>query len=69
MSKALLYDSAVCIGCKQCENTLSLRHCQDYSCVMASSHSVECIDLRDSTLCDSCRSQVDSNPSMAERHS
>jgi archaemetzincin len=49
-------------------HTLDLRHCQDYSCVMASSHSVEWIDLRESTLCDSCRSQVESNASMAEKH-
>jgi archaemetzincin len=48
-------------------HTLGLRHCQDYSCVMASSHSVEWIDLRDSTLCDSCRSHVESNLSMVEK--
>ncbi len=46
-------------------HTLGLRHCQDYSCVMASSHSVEWIDLRDSTLCDSCRSQVEASLSLA----
>ena len=46
-------------------HTLNLRHCQDYSCVMASSHSVEWIDVRESTLCDSCRSQIESNASMA----
>jgi archaemetzincin len=40
-------------------HTLGLRHCEDYSCVMASSHSVEWIDLRDSTMCDSCRSQAE----------
>ena len=33
-------------------HTLELRHCQDYSCVMASSHSVEWIDL-ESAMCDS----------------
>ncbi len=48
-------------------HTLDLRHCQDYNCVMASSHSVEWIDLRESTLCDSCRLQVESNASMAEK--
>jgi archaemetzincin len=48
-------------------HTLGLRHCQDYSCVMASSHSVEWIDLRDSTLCDSCRPHVESNLSMVEK--
>ncbi len=47
-------------------HTLELRHCQDYRCVMASSHSVEWIDLRESTLCDSCRLQLESNGSFAE---
>ena len=36
-------------------HTLDLRHCQDYRCVMASSHAVEWIDLRESTFCDACR--------------
>ena len=40
-------------------HTLSLRHCQDYRCVMASSHAVEWIDLRESVLCEACRSQVE----------
>jgi archaemetzincin len=66
---ALLRQRLVKESIHEMGHTLGLRHCQDYSCVMASSHSVEWIDLRDSTLCDSCRSQVDSSPSMAERHS
>ena len=45
-------------------HTLDLRHCQEYSCVMASSHAVEWIDLRGSTLCDSCRSQVELKTSL-----
>ena len=49
-------------------HTLGLRHCQDYSCVMASSHSVEWIDLRESTLCDSCRYQLEASLSTAESH-
>jgi archaemetzincin len=40
-------------------HTLDLRHCQDYRCAMASSHAVEWIDLRESTLCESCRSRVE----------
>jgi archaemetzincin len=40
-------------------HTLGLRHCQDYRCVMASSHAVEWIDLRETTLCDSCRAQAE----------
>ena len=46
-------------------HTLKLRHCQDYRCVMASSHSVEWIDLRESALCDACRSQVESKAALA----
>ena len=39
-------------------HTLSLRHCEDYRCVMASSHAVEWIDLRDSVMCESCQNAV-----------
>jgi len=39
-------------------HTLNLTHCGDYRCVMASSHAVEWIDLKDSALCGMCRSAV-----------
>jgi archaemetzincin len=39
-------------------HTLNLHHCQDYRCMMSSSHSVEWIDLRENTFCDSCQSEV-----------
>ncbi|HTW59064.1 MAG TPA: archaemetzincin [Terriglobales bacterium] len=39
-------------------HTLNLHHCQDYRCAMASAHAVEWIDLRESTLCESCQSQI-----------
>jgi len=45
-------------------HTLDLRHCQDYRCAMASSHAVEWIDLRESTLCEACRSQAESKAAM-----
>jgi len=35
-------------------HTLQLTHCEDYRCVMASSHAVEWIDLKDSALCAAC---------------
>jgi len=35
-------------------HTLNLTHCDDYRCVMASSHAVEWIDLKDSALCGRC---------------
>jgi len=43
-------------------HTLNLRHCDDYRCVMASSHAVERIDLKGSALCESCRAAL--MPSM-----
>jgi archaemetzincin len=39
-------------------HTLSLTHCEDYRCVMASSHAVEWIDLKESALCGNCRAGV-----------
>ncbi len=41
-------------------HTLSLAHCDDYHCVMASSHAVEWIDLKDGVLCEMCRAAVTS---------
>ena len=46
-------------------HTLHLRHCQDYRCAMASSHSVEWIDLRENSMCDACRYQLESNGALA----
>ena len=65
LSRRLLKESVHELG-----HTLELRHCQDYRCVMASSHAVEWIDLREATLCDSCRCQVDAKlkPSMAGKN-
>ena len=39
-------------------HTLNLTHCDDYSCAMAPSHAVEWIDLKESTLCTTCRTAV-----------
>ncbi len=35
-------------------HTLGLRHCEDYSCVMAPSHSVEWVDLKLDRFCSDC---------------
>jgi archaemetzincin len=45
-------------------HTLNLRHCQDYRCAMASSHSVEWVDLRDTRLCDACRYELESSGAL-----
>jgi archaemetzincin len=39
-------------------HTLHLTHCRDYYCVMASSHSVEWIDLKEHQLCADCQKKV-----------
>ncbi len=39
-------------------HTLSLTHCDDYRCVMASSHAVEWIDLKEGSLCSACQAAV-----------
>lgn len=50
-------------------HTLGLRHCEDYTCCMASSHAVEWIDLKGRTLCEFCRSQAESKiPLFGTRH-
>jgi len=45
-------------------HTLNLRHCQDYQCAMASSHSVEWIDLRENRLCDACMYALESSGAL-----
>ena len=45
-------------------HTLHLRHCQDYQCAMASSHSVEWIDLRENRMCDACRYELESSGAL-----
>ena len=39
-------------------HTLRLTHCHDYRCVMAPSHAVEWIDIKDSGFCEDCLSRV-----------
>ena len=39
-------------------HTLGLTHCDNYDCVMASSHAVEWIDVKGSAFCDVCRSRL-----------
>jgi len=39
-------------------HTFGLRHCDDWSCVMSSSHSVERVDVKGSEFCAACRQVV-----------
>lgn len=59
LSQRLLKESVHELG-----HTFNLLHCEDYRCVMASSHAVEWIDLREHALCETCRSKVEAKPFM-----
>lgn len=48
-------------------HTLDLRHCEDYTCVMASAHSVEWIDLRESGFCEGCQAKLNQKVHAAIR--
>jgi len=39
-------------------HTFNLTHCHDYRCVMAPSHAVEWIDIKDSGFCEDCLARV-----------
>jgi archaemetzincin len=39
-------------------HTFGLRHCDDWQCVMASTHSVERLDLKSPRFCSACRRTV-----------
>ena len=54
----LLIDRLVKECIHELGHTVELTHCSDYRCVMASSHAVEWIDLKDSFFCPDCEAQV-----------
>jgi archaemetzincin len=39
-------------------HTYGLRHCDDWRCVMASSHSVEKLDTKEAAFCEACRGRL-----------
>lgn len=39
-------------------HTFGLRHCDDWTCVMHSTHAVERLDLKTAELCEHCRGRV-----------
>jgi archaemetzincin len=60
---ALLGDRALKEAVHELGHTLNLTHCDDYQCAMAPSHAVEWIDLKESSLCQTCQARVLSRPS------
>jgi archaemetzincin len=55
---ALLRDRLIKEGVHEIGHTLDLTHCEDYACVMAASHAVEWIDLKQAALCPNCQSRA-----------
>ena len=43
-------------------HTAGLRHCQDWTCVMTSSHSIDRLDLKSPDFCPACRPPVHQSP-------
>jgi len=39
-------------------HTFSLRHCDDWTCVMRSGHAVEQVDLKTAQFCERCRARL-----------
>lgn len=54
----LLLDRLVKESVHELGHTVELTHCDDYRCVMAPSHAVEWIDLKDKEFCPDCESRV-----------
>jgi archaemetzincin len=52
---ALLMERAVKEAVHELGHTYGLRHCSDWRCVMASTHSVERLDLKEPQFCPACR--------------
>lgn len=55
---ALLRERLLKEAAHELGHTLQLTHCDNYDCVMASSHSVEWIDVKGAEFCGACYSRV-----------
>ena len=47
-------------------HTWGLRHCDDWQCVMTSSHAVERLDVKGTDFCRRCRTAVENGAPLAE---
>lgn len=56
--KTMLRERLIKEAVHELGHTFNLTHCDDYSCVMASSHAVEWIDLKEVSFCGLCQAQV-----------
>lgn len=58
-NRGLLRERLIKEAIHELGHVFGLVHCLDYRCVMASSHAVEKIDLKDRRFCDACRAIVE----------
>jgi archaemetzincin len=54
----LLRDRLLKEAAHELGHTFGLRHCNDWNCVMASSHAVERIDIKSAEFCRACRKPI-----------
>jgi archaemetzincin len=59
---ALLFERLRKEAVHELGHTFGLRHCDDWQCVMTSSHSVEWLDVKTADFCASCRQVIDQRP-------
>jgi archaemetzincin len=57
-SEPLLRERLVKEAAHELGHTFGLRHCNDWRCVMASSHGVERLDVKTAEFCASCRQPI-----------
>jgi archaemetzincin len=58
-SNDLLHERVIKEGVHELGHTFGLRHCENWRCVMASSHAVERLDTKGADFCPACRDIVD----------
>jgi archaemetzincin len=54
----LLRERLIKEACHELGHTFGLRHCNDWRCVMSSSHAVERLDVKGAEFCAACRKPV-----------
>jgi archaemetzincin len=64
-NSALLLERAVKEAVHELGHTVGLRHCSEWSCVMASTHAVERLDVKSAEFCSRCRRAVDADSLVA----
>ena len=57
-SNDLLHERMVKEAVHELGHTFGLRHCEDWDCVMASTHAVERLDVKSAQFCPACRRRI-----------